>query len=80
MSQLCGTSQRLGYREIDLRKGGVPSLSGQNAEFAPFWRALDFIAQTFSATFLNMESIPVPCFAETSDQIIWFSYAKAIER
>ena len=32
--------------------------------------AFDLIEQTFSATFLNIDSIPVPSFAETSDQII----------
>ena len=38
------------------------------------------MAQTFSATFLNMASIPVPILAETSLQIIWFSRAKSRER
>ena len=39
---------------------------------APPYLAFDLIEQTFSATFLNIASIPVPSFAETSDQIIWF--------
>ena len=62
------------YRLFDIYTVRERAWVIQNALAAPPpCLEFNFMAQTFSATVLNIYSMPVPSLADTSDQIILFS-------